>query len=167
MTDGSVPAPGEGRRGVDGHVAYLLRRAAHAVRLRLDHTLAAVALTPPQFAVLTMIAAYPGCSGADLARLTLLTPQTVSYIVARLIAAGLLSRRPHAIHGRIRPLALTDAGHGRLAEARTLVDAVETAMTAGLSASEEATIRAWLAALAADGDADETHDERSVHSVEG
>lgn len=151
MTEGSLPEPGQSRLGVDGHVAYLLRRAAHVIRLRLDHTLADLALTPPQFAVMTMIAAYPGCSGADLARLTLLTPQTVSYIVTRLIEAGLLSRRPHAVHGRIHHLALTDAGRARLAEARARVDAVETTMTAGLSPSDEAVIRSWLVALADDG----------------
>lgn len=166
---GSAPAPGEGRLGVDGHVAHLLRRAAHAVRLRLDHVLAEVDLTPPQFAVLTMISAYPGLSGADLARLTLLTPQTVSYIVSRLIAAGLLSRRPHAVHGRIRHLALTEAGIHLLALARSRVDAVERAMTAGLAPPDEAAIRAWLVALAVDGEGSPARSpsERSVHAQRG
>lgn len=168
MTNSS-PAPGEGRLGVDGHVAHLLRRAAHAVRLRLDHVLAEVELTPPQFAILTMISAYPGLSGADLARLTLLTPQTVSYIVTRLIAADMLSRRPHAVHGRIRHLALTEVGRRRLAEARARVDAVEAAMTAGLAPPDEAAIRSWLVALAVDAETpiDRAPPERSVHGAGG
>ncbi len=39
-----------------------------------------MALTSAQFSMLTMIAAYPGYSSADLARIALLTPQTVSLI---------------------------------------------------------------------------------------
>jgi DNA-binding MarR family transcriptional regulator len=41
-----------------------------------DRTLADLGLTTPQFAVLTMIASYPGISGTDLAWLTFLTSQT-------------------------------------------------------------------------------------------
>ncbi|MGL6317983.1 MarR family transcriptional regulator [Aeromonas hydrophila] len=43
-----------------------------------------MAITAPQFALLTMLDAYPGSSNAELARLTLLTPQTVSPMVTSL-----------------------------------------------------------------------------------
>lgn len=148
MSATSVPEPGEGRRGADGHVAYLLRQAAHAVRGRIEAALADLDLTGPQFAVLTMVAAYPGCSGADLARLTLLTPQTVSFIVGRMIEAGLLTRADVPDHGRARPLAPTGDGVRRLADARARVAVVEAAMTATLDATEAAIVRRWLASLA-------------------
>lgn len=145
----AIPAAGEGKRGRDGHIAYLLRQAAHAGRLRMERALAPLDLTPPQFAVLIMIAAYPGCSGADLARLTLLTPQTVSFIVGKLIAAGALSRSPHAVHGRVLRLEPSDAGRALLAAAGDRIVEVEAEMIAGLSAEEENVVRNWLAAMGA------------------
>lgn len=159
MADVPLPAPGEGKRGPDGHVAYLLRQAAHVVRGRIDDALADLDLTGPQFAVLTMIAAYPGCSGADLARLTRLTPQTVSFVVTRMVEADLLSRAAHPSHGRIRPLAPTERGRARLAAARERVAAIEAAMLAPLDEAEAAIVRRWLAGLASPD-----RDERSVHS---
>lgn len=58
-----VPAPGEGKRGEDGYLGYLLRQAHAAVRLTMERTLADLGVTSPQFAVLTMLKAYPGLSG--------------------------------------------------------------------------------------------------------
>lgn len=51
----------------------------------MERALADLQETPPQVSVLTMIAAYPGVSSADLARLALLRPQTVG---ARLVHVG-------------------------------------------------------------------------------
>jgi len=71
----AVPRPGEGKRGPEGHLGYLVRQANVAVRSAMEKVLADLEVTPPQFAVLTMIVSYPGLSGADLARLTFLTPR--------------------------------------------------------------------------------------------
>ena len=147
----SVPRAGEGKRGEDGHLGYLLRQAAGAFRHRVERALADIAVTPPQFAVLTMLAAYPGLSGADLARLAVLTPQTVSVIVANLARAGALERRRHAVHGRIMQLELTAHGRALLAQARRRVHAVEAELTAGLSAAEERAVRRWLVGVALGG----------------
>ena len=113
-----MPPPGEGRRGTEGYLGYLLRQASHAYRQRMEKALADLGVTPPQFTVLTMLGAYPGLSGADLARAAFVTPQTVSVILANLERAGLVGRRAHEVHGRIRPAALTDAGRDLLARAR-------------------------------------------------
>ena len=91
-----IPRPGEGKRGEAGYFGYLLRQASGTYRLRMERALADLEVTPPQFTIMTMVAAYPGLSGADLARLTLLTPQTVSVIVANLERAGSVARRPLA-----------------------------------------------------------------------
>jgi hypothetical protein len=61
------PPPGRDKRDEKGSLAYLLRRAQAATRLTLERALADLGVTPPQFAVLTMLGAYPGLSGADLA----------------------------------------------------------------------------------------------------
>ena len=51
----------------------------------MERALTDIGVTPPQFTVLTMIVAYPGASGADLARLTFLTPQTINVVPQEVI----------------------------------------------------------------------------------
>lgn len=143
-----VPAVGEGKRGEGGHLGYLLRQAQTAHRQAMEHALTPLGLTPPQFTVLTMLVAYPGASGADLARLSLLTPQTVSVIVANLERMGALVRTPHAVHGRVLQIDVSAKGKQLLTRCRTAVGAIEREMAAGLSAADEAAVRRWLVRLA-------------------
>ena len=143
-----VPAVGEGKRGEQGHIGYLLRQAQVAHRQRMEHALADLGLTLPQFSVLTMLVAYPGASGADLARLSLLTPQTVSVIVANLERGGAIERHPHAVHGRIRQIEVTAAGKHLLVRCRSKVKAVEEELLSGLAPADEQAIRRWLVRVA-------------------
>ncbi len=144
----AVPAVGEGKRGEQGHIGYLLRQAGAAHRLRMERALADLAVTLPQFSVLTMLVAYPGASGADLARLSLLTPQTMSVIVSNLERNGAVSRRPHAVHGRIQHIEATAAGRRLLAKCRARVKAVEEDLLAGIPRGDEQMIRRWLVKVA-------------------
>ena len=143
-----IPAVGEGKRGEQGHIGYLLRQAGNAHRIRMERALAEQDVTLPQFLVLTMLAAYPGAAGADLARLTLLTPQTVSVIVANLERAAYVERRPHAVHGRIQLIDISDAGRELLAKCRSKVKSVEDELLAGVPPDEEAIVRRWLVKVA-------------------
>ncbi|WP_374310420.1 MarR family winged helix-turn-helix transcriptional regulator [Dongia sp.] len=145
-----IPKAGEGKRGEAGYLGYLLRQAGVAHRNRFEQDLAEIGITNPQFVVLTMLASYPGLSNADLARLSLLTPQTVSVIVGNLIRAGLVERRKHAVHGRIQHIDVTDAGRETLAQCRKPVQRDEQWLKQGLSATEEQVVRRWLANLARD-----------------
>jgi DNA-binding MarR family transcriptional regulator len=144
------PLPGEGKRGEDGHLAYLLRQAQAAARLSLDRALVATGLTHPQFVVLTMLKAYPGLSGADCARVALLTPQTVNVIIGNLERDGAIRSTPHPIHGRVLQWSLTRRGIALLARARRQAMALERRLAVGLSARDLATIRRWLARVAAE-----------------
>jgi DNA-binding MarR family transcriptional regulator len=145
-----VPQPGEGKRGEQGYLGYLLRQASVALRTRMERGLSEEDVTPPQFAVLTMVGAYPGLSNADLARLSLLTPQTVSVIVSNLKRSGRLASRPHAVHGRIQQLEITKAGRDLLARCRPHIRRIEKRLAAGLSANDEQVIRRWLVRVAMD-----------------
>lgn len=139
-----IPRIGEGKRGEEGYIGYLLRQAGAAHRLRMERALADVNVTPPQFMVLTMLVAYPGLSNADVARLAMLTPQTVSVIVANLLRTGAIARRPHAVHGRIQHIDVTDQGKALLKQCRARVKAIEQQMLVGFNADEESVIRRWL-----------------------
>lgn len=144
-----IPPPGQGRRGEAGHIGYLLRQANNIHRARMERALAAAGLTLPQFSVLTMLRAYPGLSNADLARLSLLTPQTLSVIVANLEKRGAIARRPHQIHGRIQHIDLTAVGHRLLRSCRARVERVEKWLLASTTFAEEKIVKRWLASMAA------------------
>jgi len=144
----TIPRPGEGKRGPEGHLGYLLRQASVALRTAMDRALADQGLTSPQFAVLTMIVAYPGASGADLARLTFLTPQTINVIVRNLERDGMVEKSAHATHGRILRLHATARGQALLRHCRKRVAEVEAALAALLAKDEERAVRRWLSAAA-------------------
>src|SRR6516225_3860094 len=115
-----VTAIGEAFRGPDGQVGYLLRQAHQAFRAAAQAELGPLGLTLPQYSVLSVADAEPGLSGAELARDSMLTPQTTNEIITLLAAAGLLERR-------------SDAGDKR-----------EQRMTSSLSAADQAALRGWL-----------------------
>jgi DNA-binding MarR family transcriptional regulator len=144
------PPPGEGKRGEQGHLAYLLRQAQAATRLTIERALAELGVTSPQFVVLTMLRAYPGLSGADLARVALLTPQTVGVIIRNLERDGAIRKTPHPVHGRVLQWTLTRRGATLLDKCRRHVQAVERRLVAGLSTASQATVRRWLARIAVD-----------------
>lgn len=142
------PEVGEGRRGESGYLGYLLRQAAAAYRLRMDRALSDLHVTPPQFSVMTMIAAYPGQSNADLARLALLTPQTLSVIVANLERRGAVTRQPHEVHGRIQHLNLSPEGEALLKQCRTRAHRIERELESGLDDEKNRVLRQWLVGVA-------------------
>jgi DNA-binding MarR family transcriptional regulator len=144
------PPPGQGKRGEKGYFGYLLRQAQAASRLTLERSLVDLGVTPPQFVVLTMLKAYPGLSGADLARVALLTPQTVGVIIRNLERARAIRKTPHPVHGRVLQWTLTRRGLTLLEKCRRRVMAVERRLAAGFSNKAQATVRRWLSKIAAD-----------------
>ena len=142
-----LPAPGEGKRGEQGYLGYLLRQAQAAVRLSMERTLADLGVTPPQFAVLTMLNAYHGLSGADVARLTFLTPQTINVIVRNLERMGAIAKTADAEHGRILRLMATTKGQALLKRCRGRVMEVEARLSGLVGRDEERVVRRWLSAV--------------------
>jgi DNA-binding MarR family transcriptional regulator len=144
------PPPGQGKRGEQGHLAYLLRQAQAATRLAMERALADLGATPPQFVVLTMLRAYPGLSGAELARVAMLTPQTTGVIIRNLERDGAIRKTPHPVHGRVLQWTVTRRGAALLDKCRRHAQVIERRLVAGLSANGQRTIRRWLAQIAAD-----------------
>ena len=143
--------PGEGKRGEQGYLGYLLRQAQAATRLTLERALAELGVTPPQFVVLTMLKAYPGLSGADLARVALLTPQTVGVIIRNLERDGAIRKTPHPVHGRVLQWTLTRRGADAAGQVPAACHGAGTAAGGrACTATAQATVRRWLAKIAAD-----------------
>jgi DNA-binding MarR family transcriptional regulator len=143
-----LPLVGEAKRGPEGYLTYLLRQANASVRLALDRALSKEDMTHPQQAALTMIRAYEAISAADLARLTMLTPQTVNGIVRALEMRGAIRKEPDRLHGRILRLMITDEGRALNKRCRALTAPIEAALHAKMSANAEDAIRQWLVDVA-------------------
>jgi DNA-binding MarR family transcriptional regulator len=139
---------GPGKRGENGYLGHLLRQAQAAARLTLERALADLSVTPPQFAVLTILKAHPGLSGADLARVALLTPQTTGVIIRNLERAGAIRKSPHPVHGRVLQWSLTRRGLTLLEKCRRHAMALERRLAAGLNRKDERAVRRWLSNIA-------------------
>src|SRR6185437_1796058 len=139
-----LPLVGEARRGPEGYLTYLLRQANASVRLALDRALSQEDMTHPQQSALTMIRAYEAISAADLARLTMLTPQTVNGIVRALEMRGAIRKQKDPLHGRILRLLITADGRELNKRCRALIAPIEAALKGAMPAGLEGTIRQWL-----------------------
>ncbi len=129
-------------------VAYVLRKAQHVLRLKMNDSVRKLGLTAPQYTQLTALAEEPGLSGAAMARRCFVTPQTMTGIVANLAEAGLIAREPDPEHGRILKTTLTARGAGLLREAHRAVELVEAKMTAELDVAERDALADLLAQCA-------------------
>lgn len=125
-------------------LGFLLRQAAAAHRLKIDQALADLNVTAPQFLVLRLLSQNVGASNAEVARMTGLTTPTISVIVANLKRRGAVLNRPHAIHGRVQHLDLTEGGEKLLSACDTHVERVEADLQAGLAPAKLAAIYEWL-----------------------
>jgi DNA-binding MarR family transcriptional regulator len=150
-----LPSVGEAKRGPEGYFTYLLRQANAAVRLALDRALAKEGMTYPQQSVLTMIRAYGALSAAEVARIALLTPQTVTGIVRALEERGAITRQPDAVHGRILRLAITAEGRALNARCRALTAPIEAQLKARAGSARERAVREWLVDIAKAFDGEE------------
>lgn len=132
------------RNVLENSVGYAMKRAQHALRLRMDEALKEVGLTTPQYAALSVLEETPGLSGAALARRSFVTPQTMNAIVAKLEKSGLIGRSPHPEHGRVLRAYLTDEGRELVSGAHDVVEAVEEFMLEGLSREDRARLAETL-----------------------
>lgn len=135
---------GEGFRGRDGHVSFLLRQAHSALRAVIDRELAPLGITGPQFSALNVIARDPGLSGTELARSSALTQQTTNEILIALERKRWITRRPRAGNHRVLDVHPTEEGRRLITRARRIVYRIESRMVADLDAGEQERFREWL-----------------------
>lgn len=146
----SVPtAIGEGFRGPDGRLGYLLRQAQHALWLALEDALHPLGITAAGFGVLRLVEVEPGSSGADLAFDSMYRPQATHEMLVALEADGLIERLSDLRDKRRRLVYLTPRGAEVLAEAHRRAIALEERMMSGLTEAERSTFRTWLVRAAA------------------
>lgn len=135
---------GEGYRGEDGPIGYLLRQTVHAFNTAMEAGLREYGLTSPQFGALFVLEAEPGLSAADVARAMGTTPQAANVLVAGMEREGLVHREPHPTHGRILEIYATKEGLRRFKAARPFIRRLEATMCGGFDAEQVATVKRWL-----------------------
>jgi len=129
---------------VEPRLSYVIGRLERVLRRRLTAAVEPTGLTLPAYTALSVLRAQDGLSNAQLARRSLVTPQSMSEVLALLVELGYVRRRAEPGHGRVMRTELTAAGRRALDRCDRAVDAVERDLLRGLDADETADLRAAL-----------------------
>ena len=129
---------------MEPRLSYVVGRLDRMLRRRLTAAVEPIGLTLPAYTALSVLRVRDGLSNAHLARLSLVTPQSMSEVLALLVEKGYVRRRAEPGHGRVIRIELTRAGSRALERGDRAVDEVEREMLAELAAAEAADLRAVL-----------------------
>lgn len=124
--------------------SWLLSRAALIAQRLVADALAAADARRYDVCVLATLAEFGSHSQADLGRRCGIDRSDMVALINELSGNGLVARSPDNADRRRNVITITAAGHGHLAELRTLLDASEQALLVGLSAEERAQLVALL-----------------------
>ena len=108
-------------------ISHALRLVDHAMKRRLDQTLARWKLTAAQYMALSALEMKGPLTNADLSRECSVTPQTTNRLIDGLIEAGLIKRGADPAHARKLTLQLTKKAVGLVCDAHVGVNAAELA----------------------------------------
>ena len=114
-------------------VTYSLQQAARAYRVRSARMLARIGLYPGQDALLKLLENGPKTMG-EAAALLAIQPPTVTKMVSRLSAAGLVQTEVLDRDRRKVAISVTDAARDRLEQIELIWDALEQQALDGIDA---------------------------------
>jgi len=126
---------------MEPRLGYLIGRLERVLRRRLTAAIEPDGLTLPAYTALSVLRAQDGLSNAQLARRSLVTPQSMSEVLALLVELRYVRRRAEPGHGRVLRTELTAAGRRALERCDRAVDAVERELLSDLDADEAADLR--------------------------
>ena len=132
---------------LEDQVGHLLRRAHQRHTAIFQATIADQQLTPLQFAALMKLADVGEASQNHLGRLTAMDAATMQGVIKRLIARGLIARRPDPDDRRRLLLTLTDDGRVLVAVATARGHRISDETLEPLSPSERQTFLKLLRRL--------------------
>jgi DNA-binding MarR family transcriptional regulator len=116
-------------------LGYVLVRAAEQVSKPWLEALRRHGISPRQFSVLAILVQEPALSQGELARRVMVTPQSMSELIATLVEAELL-QRSDVPAGRAANLRVTAKGKALLQRAYPIVKQADGKAFAALSAKE-------------------------------
>ena len=112
-----MPHPRASRYPPTPSFIYMVGRVNQGIRREMRNRLAQCGLSVQEYTALSVLGARPGLSNAQLARRSLVTPQSMIEILTRLERRELLAREVDPRHARILRAALTPKGQELLADA--------------------------------------------------
>jgi len=127
--------------GSEPTLLYLVGRIDRVVRRAIGTVLKAQGLSVNQYTTLSVLYRRSGLSNAQLARRSLVSPQSMNEVLLTLEERGLVRRRAHPEHGRILQARLTAKGRSLLARCDSEVQQVEARMVSGLGNQDRAALR--------------------------
>jgi DNA-binding MarR family transcriptional regulator len=123
---------------------YLVGRLDRVVRRAILEAVRAHGLSVNEFTTLSVLARRHGLSNAQLARRSLVSPQSANEVLLALERLGLVRRQAHPAHGRILQTRLTAKGRRVLASCDARVAEVEARMVSKLSPTQQVALRRAL-----------------------
>ena len=126
---------------MEPRVSYIVGRLDRVLRRRLSTAVEPTGLTLPAYTALSVLRVQDGLSNAHLARLSLVTPQSMSEVLTLLVDRGYVRRRADPGNGRVIRTELTSAGTRALERCDRAVDIVEQEMLEDLDADDVARLR--------------------------
>jgi DNA-binding MarR family transcriptional regulator len=129
---------------------WLLDRAAHAVRQRLEkRARAELGVSTVQVGALLFLVENDGCLHKHLAEALGIQPAAVSGLVERMHTAGLVQTRASQTDARAQHLHATATGKKLAAKAGPVIAEMQTALSTGFTAAELDVIARFLAGATA------------------
>jgi DNA-binding MarR family transcriptional regulator len=113
-------------------VSYVVGRLDRALSLAIGARVAPHGVTLGEYVALSLLSRQTGLSNAQLARRSLVRPQSMMEVIAALERKGLIEREPDANHRRILRARVTRRGRGVLAACDSATSALEDEMLADL-----------------------------------
>jgi len=132
---------------LEEQVGFLLRCAHQSATEDFNAVMGRFAITPTQFAALAKLDDLGSVSQNQLGRLTRMDPATISGVVGRLIARGLVCQSPHAHDARLVLLALTPSGRTVVREMKAIAAQVSRRTLGRLSPAEADALLLALATI--------------------
>ena len=132
--------------------SYLIKRVELIVRSRLEVVLRDLDITTGQYAALSLLAAMPETSSAQLARSVGVTPQTMTDTILAFEYRGLISRERSSEHKRILKISLTEEGRALVRKCEGRVSSVEGELFGVLDKNDLDQLRSSLLAIAQGSD---------------
>ena len=118
----------------------LLKAVLQGYRIKLDEELHPFGITTAQLKMLWMVEANPAESGAGVARLCSVTPQTGQATLAAMEANGWIRRRASEKSERVLVSELTASGRKVLARGKKMAEGLERRMWKGVGEKELAVL---------------------------
>jgi DNA-binding MarR family transcriptional regulator len=128
---------------VNRRLGSWLRQAEQALMAEKARVLKPLGLSVPQYAALHALSVAP-LSGAQLARVCCVTPQSMASMLATLESRELVERTPSEVHGMVLIATLTPAGRALFEQGDAVALAVESRLSAAFSSTEDEQLREML-----------------------